>query len=158
MRVGRKETMNELDGVVQSRYQQAGEQLLGDSSLRDALNDEQAHQLLAWGLAQVKREAEASATLSEAEAEPLLQQRVETVRRVMRHLNHLVQGLAAEPKSNVREDMAQMIDALTEIDADALQVKDIFALEDLVTGDETLDRNAIFEQLMDIVRQVGEVS
>lgn len=150
--------MNELDGVVQSRYQRAGEQLLGDSTLRDALRDEEAHQLLVWGLAQVKREAKASAMLGEAEAEPLLQQRVENVQRVMRHLNRLVEGLAAEPKSNVREDMAQMIAALTEIDADALQVKDIFALEDLVAGEETLDRSVIFEQLMEVVQQVGEPS
>ena len=82
--------------ILLRRTQMYAEQLMENSSLRDNLEDEQATQLLDWGLAQIKASAKKTAVLPEEDAQPVLEKDATAVRLIMQGINDLV-GSVGQP-------------------------------------------------------------
>jgi uncharacterized membrane protein YccC len=174
---GQKKGMDESTNRAEELYRTLGERLSGDSSLRDALTDEQAQRLLDWALAQVRDAVERAEAAPEPEAEmaegeevaveevvetpeaddaPLVESRFEAVRQVMRQANKMVEELPQASSARTREYMLQFLDALCEVDARAVQVNDMMDMEQMALNREELGQEAIFERLMAIIRQENE--
>ncbi|MEW5987502.1 MAG: hypothetical protein AB1791_12785 [Chloroflexota bacterium] len=81
--------------LFRRRYRKAAEPLLENSTLRDALTDEQGQQLLDWGLGQVKQAVADTLSVDAGEIEAVLEERTAAIGRVMRAVNRLVGGLDA---------------------------------------------------------------
>lgn len=90
-----QETSN-FDSFAESLYRRGSDRLLSDSSVRDALNDEQARQLLDWALAQLRARAEALSHLPAEEARSLIDDKVHALRRRMQQANQLIEQIPRE--------------------------------------------------------------
>lgn len=89
------ETAN-LDSVAEALYRRGSEQLLSDSSVRDALDDEQAQQLLDWSLARLRAAAQDLRHLPTEEAQSLVDGKVQTLRQRMQQANRLIEQVPHE--------------------------------------------------------------
>ncbi|MFW6068666.1 MAG: hypothetical protein ACOC9E_03700 [Chloroflexota bacterium] len=89
------ETAN-LDSVAKALYRRGSDQLLSDSSVRDALDDEQAQQLLDWGLARLRAEAQELRHLPTEEAQARIDEKIQTLRRRMQQANRLIEQIPHE--------------------------------------------------------------
>jgi hypothetical protein len=148
--------MDDVNKTIETRYRRAGERLAADSSLRDALTDEQAGLLLDWALAQVRSKVEQTAQLSPEEAETQVERQVSALKRVMLIVNRLVDRGAEAPEAVARERIEQLVDALCEVDYRTIHVEDMLSLEKLVLNRDELDRASIFGRLEKVIRRDEE--
>lgn len=148
--------MDDVNKTIETRYRRAGERLAADSSLRDALTDEQAGLLLDWALAQVRSKVEQTAQLSPEEAETQVERQVSALKRVMLVVNRLVDRGSEAPEAVARERIEQLVDALCEVDYRTIHVEDMLALEKLVLNRDELDRASIFGRLEKVIRRDEE--
>lgn len=137
---------------VNARLRPASERLYGDSRLRDSLTDEQAEQLLAWGIAQVEEEVARTAQLPEGDARPVIEAQTDAVHRILHLVNQIVAQLPEATQAGSQEYMGQLVDALCEVDSRTVHINDMLALEKLVARREELTGSEIFEQLLAIIR------
>jgi hypothetical protein len=77
--------------TLRRRARSAAESILDNSSLRNALDDPQAEQLINWALARLDALVARTAEMSDEEAAPVLEDGVTAVSRTMRHINQLVE-------------------------------------------------------------------
>jgi hypothetical protein len=140
----------------QARLRKVGERLTGDSNLRDALTDEQANELLGWGLARLEREVERTLDLPEDDALPVLEAFIDDVRDVMLRTNRAVEELPQGSKARSQEHLLRLVDSLCEVDSRSVHVNDMIALEELVLAREELDSDKVFQRLMSVIRQEEE--
>jgi hypothetical protein len=140
----------------EARLRQATERLVEDSSLRDALTDTQAGKLLAWALAQLEREIDRTLELPAEEAAPRVENKTHAVRQVMHLTNKLVEDLPQASLARSREYFLQLVDALCEVDAQAVQVDDMLLVEKMAEKRESMDRETIFDELMTMIRTAEE--
>lgn len=141
--------MDESEKEAQLR--QASERLYADSRLRDALTDEQAEQLLAWGFEQVEHGIEHTQTLPAAEATAVFERRLEAVRNALRLVNQIVAQLPEASEAQSRKYVTHLVDALCAVDARIVQVNDMLALEELVVRREALESAELFQRLSEIM-------
>lgn len=85
-----------LDSFAEALYRRGSEQLLSDSSVRDALSDEQAQQLLDWGLSRLRARARELSRLPAEEARLHMDQEVHALRRRMQEANRLIEQIPHE--------------------------------------------------------------
>lgn len=90
-----QETEN-LDSFAEGLYRRGSDQLLSDSSVRDALNDEQAQQLLDWGLSRLRARARELSHLPSEEAQLHMDREVHALRRRMLEANRLIEQIPHE--------------------------------------------------------------
>ena len=137
---------------VNARLRRASERLYEDSRLRDSVTDEQAEQLLAWGIAHVEEEVTRTAQLPEGDATPVIEAQTDAVRSVLHLVNQIVSQLPEATQAGSREYMGQLVDALCEVDSRTVHINDMLALEKLVARREELAGSEIFEKLLAIIR------
>lgn len=89
------ETAN-LDSVAAALYRRGSEQLLSDSSVRDALDDVQAQQLLDWGLTRLRVAALELRNLPAEEARSLIDEKIQALRQRMQQANRLLEEIPHE--------------------------------------------------------------
>lgn len=135
------------------RLQQFHEPLLENSSLRDALDDEQARQLLEWGLAAIAGEVERTLPLSDEQALPRLEESAGIVRRIMRQINDLLDSLPEMSDVDSWSELLQLGERLRRLQTTP-EEKMESARETIMLGRARarLDRDAIFLHLMNILR------
>lgn len=137
------------------RLRRAGEPLSENSSLRDALTDEQATELLNWGLAQLDPVVAQTLALDDAAAEPLLTAQADQVRQVMHQVNSLV-TLLPDPAAEMAKVwqqvllFGQLLRRLPPTPAGAEQTT--AALFQLVQDRTSLGQADIFRQLMQLLQ------
>lgn len=102
--------------ALRQRGRMAAEPLLENSSLRDNMDDDQAQQLLDWGLAHTKAKVEQTITLPEEEAVPEIEKQVSAVSRVMHHLNKLVQQLPKASEAEVQQELQTLTEELGQVE------------------------------------------
>jgi hypothetical protein len=90
--------------LARRRARRWAELLMEDSSLRSNLNDDEASQLLDWGLAQIKATAVATATLSDDEAQTKLEKDGTAVKLIMQGVNDLVGSIGQPLTFDVIDD------------------------------------------------------
>ncbi len=76
--------------TTEERAQQAAEQLLGDESLTDEMQDAEAQKLLDWGVEFSRRLSEHTLDMDDARAEEYLSEALPNLRRVIRRINKLI--------------------------------------------------------------------
>jgi hypothetical protein len=139
--------------ISRRRYRRAGEPLTEDSSLRDALTDEQAGRLLDWGLTQVKQKVEATLEMPHEEAATTLEEYSHQVRQVMREVNQLVETLPQAEESEGWTQLLAFSQSLHKLDVPHLRkeatVSPLFRLE---AERDSLDQATLFERLLVILQ------
>ncbi|RMH02162.1 MAG: hypothetical protein D6706_00665 [Chloroflexi bacterium] len=131
-------------------HKNAAESILENNTLRDALTDDDAQELLDWAMAQLKQAAEVAMLLPEETAESFMTERVTAVSRIMRQVNNLT----AKLPHMATEDLQFRLDDLSA----ALQTLTGFAphptdLQQLLVNRHALDNQTIFRKLMQIITE-----
>lgn len=144
--------MNESgDERMQAQLRRAAEQLYEDSRLRDALDDEQAQQLLGWGMRELQRAARRVVALPAAEAAPRLEEQAATLREVIARVNQFVQGYTEWSEGQRREQIARLVEWLCRGRAGELQIGDIVQLEKIAVTSDALSPQELFSSLLSVV-------
>ncbi|HZD10333.1 MAG TPA: hypothetical protein VE553_03245 [Candidatus Binatia bacterium] len=142
--------MDESTTSFEALYRRASDRLVSDSSLRDALDDDQAQRLLDWGLAQVRNSAEKARKLPAAQARAAMESAVQSVRNVMQQTNRLVEQVT-QGNDDMYVAVLKLVEALYELDDSTILLRDLMSLEDLARNRSDFDRQAIFSHLMSLI-------
>lgn len=135
------------------RLRRAGERLTEDSSLRDALTDEQASQLLDWGMAQIKTDVELTRDLPDEPADAQLEKTVTQVRHVMHQVNQVIDSWTGQDPAGRWQMLLELGQFLRPLQSNpagfSASTQTLFALGQ---SDTDLDQDALFERLMAVLR------
>lgn len=135
--------------ILRRRAQMYAEQLMENSSLRDNLDDEQAKQLLDWGLAQVKESAKKTAVLPEDDAQPIMEKEATAVRLIMQGINDLVGSVGQPLAFDIIDDtMTRVLKNLRWLTEEAPSTEQLQAVAGFNQAREAEDKNAAFAHLM----------
>ncbi len=136
------------------RRQQFSEPLLENSSLRDALDDEQAQQMLDWGLAVIAGEVERTLKLSDEQALPRLEGSASIVRKIMGQVNDLVDTLPEMSDTDSWHELLLLTERLRRLQATpAEKLESAREAIGLGRARHQLDRDTVFAHLLDILRR-----
>lgn len=91
--------------TIEERAQQAAEQLLGDESLTDEMQDAEAQTLLDWGVSFSRRLTEHTLEMDDIQAEEYMSAALPNLRRVIRRTNKLVGSL---PQTDIEMIMSRL--------------------------------------------------
>lgn len=132
------------------------EMLLENSSLRDNLNDEEAEQLLDWGLAQIKASAAATADLNTKEAEAVMQKNGTAVKLIMAGVNDLIGGIGRPLEFDIIDDtMTRLLKNLRWLTNQPLTTSQARQRDRFNQAREVEDREAAFQALMGLISVSG---
>jgi hypothetical protein len=140
--------MDDTPSSLQKRHQLAAERLLDNSSLRDALDDDQAQRLLDWGLAQVRFAVYETAELPDAEAETALDEVTTAVSRVMKEVNRLVDGASTMDDEEAHQRRQQLVEHLAPLQPGCATGALAAEVADILARRQELTRPELFERLM----------
>jgi hypothetical protein len=101
--------------TVEERAQQAAEQLLGDESLTDEMQDAEAQTLLDWGIAFSQRLSENTLEMDDAIAEEYLSAALPNLRRVIRRTNKLVGSLPQADTEMIAGSLAAIFESAAQV-------------------------------------------
>jgi hypothetical protein len=147
--------MNEkkIERLARRRGPKWVDQLTDNSSLRDNLPDEQATQLLNWGLAQVKAAVTRHVDMPADEAAPLIEKDATAVKLIMQGVNDLMGGIGQPLTFDLIDDtMTRLLKNhrwLTERPLTTEQVQARTAFNEARTAE---DRDAAFVSLMALIQ------
>lgn len=145
----------DINQKVRKRTRGVATLLLDNSSLRDALTDEQGQPLLDWGIAQLKAEARRTIDLPEEDILPLLEERAGTVANLMRYFNRYIQTFsnpsAVEQLPGEVTWLEKVMIELELLSGGTLSVSSYEALDSLQQQNAQLTADFAFAQLMQIV-------
>lgn len=136
------------DQGTRSRLQLAAEQLYEDTRLRDALDDEQATRLLAWGYREIERAVKEAGDAATEEAAARVEERAATVREVLARINRLVEEYPQWSEKQRRYQIAQLTEWICRVRPAQLTLGDVIRLEGLPTGADSLAPDHIFDILL----------
>jgi len=126
----------------------AEEQLVGGSSWRDGLTDQQAQRLLDWALDFVNELVWQTAVLPADEADNTLDDAVTAVTHIMRQINRLTNQLPQLDPDSARKELQTLTTAYQALIG---QAPDAEKTEQLVYSLPAWDNNAVFEQLYTLI-------
>lgn len=142
---------------IRQRGRRWSELLMENSSLRDNLTDDQAQQLLAWGLGQIKATAVATAELSDAEAEELLQKNGTAVKLIMQGVNDLIGGIGQPLSFDVIDDtLTRVLKNLRWLTEQPLSPAQLRQREQFNQARTAAERAAAFQALMALIEAGNE--
>ena len=140
--------------MLRRRVQPWAEQLMENSSLRDNLPDEQAGQLLDWGLAQLKQTAVNTSRLPEEDAQPLLEKDATAVRLIMQGVNDLIGSVGQPLEFDIIDDtMTRLLKNLRWLTGQKLTPEQLQSVKSFDLAREAEDRDAAFAHLMSLLSQ-----
>lgn len=142
-----------MNSLKRSRLRKAGEKISENSSLRDNLVDDQATQLLNWGLARLEKTVEQTLEQADEQAEPTLESDSEVVRQAMKKINDLSVSLPQMDEGEAWAQLLALVEKLYEVSRDPAGEEDkVIHLEQLINNRQTLTQTQIFEYLMEIAQ------
>lgn len=137
---------------LRRRAQPWAEQLMENSSLRDNLTDEQAKQLLNWGLAQIKQSAANTSRLPDEDAQPLIEKDATAVRLIMQGVNDLIGGVGQPVEFDIIDDtMTRLLKNLRWLTGQKAAPEQLQAVADFNKAREAQDKDAAFASLMKLL-------
>lgn len=145
-----------------ARLQRAAERLYEDSRLRNALTDEEAQRLLSWAYGRLEKAVEGTQGMPEEEAMPVVEERSETVRSVVRRVNAIMGQFSQAAEEERSVSLARFAEALRQVEKRAEQREDVPAAEAPTAtdaaemGPEEMDRETLFRRLMHLLTTVEE--
>jgi hypothetical protein len=148
--------MDDTPSSLQKRHQLAAERLLDNSSLRDALDDDQAQRLLEWGLAHVRLAAYETAELPDEEAETVMDEVTTAVSRVMKEVNRLVDGATTMDDEEAGQRRQNLVENLIHLQPGCATVALTAEGQDILARRQELTRPELFERLMALLAAQDE--
>lgn len=128
------------------------EMLMENSSLRDNLNDDEAEQLLNWGLGQIKASAIATADMSSKEAEELMQKNGTAVKLIMEGVNDLIGGIGQPLEFDIIDDtMTRVLKNLRWLTDQPPTKTQLQHRDQFNQAREAEDREAAFQALLGLI-------
>lgn len=140
-------TMDQNKARRENLYRQASERVIFDTGVRDALDDEQAQQLLDWALARLRIASDATGSLSDARAQEAVDETAQMVRRVMRYLNRIVDR-GSQGRDEMYVSILEFVEAFQEGEVQPLTAQQLATLEQLAVQGEDLSPETVFSRLM----------
>lgn len=140
-------TMDQNKARRENLYRQASERVIFDTGVRDALDDEQAQQLLDWALARLRAASNATGSLSDARAQEAVDETAQMVRRVMRYLNRIVDR-GGQGRDEMYVSILEFVEAFQEAEVQPLTAQQLATLEQLAVQGEDLSPETVFSKLM----------
>ena len=144
---------------LRKRLRRTAGALMENSGLRSHLDDDQADQLLTWGLAYVEAMAEQTIEQPDEEALPLLEVCVTTVSTVMRTVNRLT-GFTDKPiATNLLDDcLNHFTQNLPQLTKQPLGLAWLCQWQQYCWQRLSLDKATTFIRLMDLItlKKTGE--
>lgn len=92
--------------TIRRRFREYGEPIATSPHLREALTDEQATELMDWGMATLQQFVEETAVLPDEEAHPTLEVKATAVSLIMELVNQLVEEPGRQPNEDIVNDRA----------------------------------------------------
>jgi hypothetical protein len=103
--------------VGEDRLQRAAEAILGDETLTDELDDAPASQLLDWAVGVSRQIAGQTADMQDDQAVAYLDEKMQTVRKVVKRVNKLIGTAAASgDTTELVETLQKVMEAASEVD------------------------------------------
>ncbi len=131
---------------IQQRIRRWGERLTENSSLRDELNDEQAHRLVSWALARLAESAARVDVLPEEAAEARMEALYDALRRLMRQVGGLTPHLAYLVEDELAENLLLAF-ASTACEVTGRELDEAW-FNNLLAQRLALAESALFDRLM----------
>ena len=100
---------------IEDRIRRAAENILENSSLGDDLMDDEAQNLLDWGLNLAERYARSTHTLDDNQAAPVIDESLTVLRRTMRRVSKLVGNLAAMDQEAAENRLTKILEAADQL-------------------------------------------
>jgi len=97
--------------VLEDRMRQLADQLVGDSSLTDALDDREGQRLLDWAIKASQRLANQTAQMDDLQAESYLGEKAENLRRMVRRIGRLAGEKGGLDPQAIGEHLGQIFEA-----------------------------------------------
>jgi hypothetical protein len=94
-----EEGTDPVDNQINQRAQLAAEQILDDASLTDEMSDPEASKVIEWAVSVARQLAEQTSGLDNAQAQQVLDEQVQNLRKVVRRINGLVGSLSLPARS-----------------------------------------------------------
>lgn len=142
-----------MNSLKRSRLRKAGEKISENSSLRDNLVDEQANQLLNWGLTRLEKTVEQTLEQPDEQAEPTLESDSDAVRQAMKKINDLSLSLPQIDDGQAWTQLLALVENLYQVSRDPAGEEDkVIHLEQLINNRQTLSQAQIFAYLMEIAQ------
>ncbi|MDX1689114.1 MAG: hypothetical protein R3248_14115 [Candidatus Promineifilaceae bacterium] len=139
-----------------SRLGKAAERLYEDSRLRDALTDEEAQQLLSWAYHRLEQAATRAEEMSRKDlsgeaATPNFESQSDAVVSVVRRVNAIMDEYARTDSIESERLLASLVEDVDRAGERPAQAEDMLAAAMLVESPEELNRDGLFQRLMDLV-------
>ena len=129
--------------------------ILENSSLRNALDDDQAEQLIDWALSKLRAELDRTKTLPDDDALAVVEPLSDKVSAVMRSLNRFVDAMRVPPPPEDEDDAwsQRLIAGVQAIRQTDIAPENALNIEAIYLDRSYLGIQTAFEQLMDIIQQ-----
>ena len=129
--------------------------ILENSSLRNALDDHQAEQLIDWALGKLRAELNRTKTLPDDDALAVVEPLSNKVSSVMRSLNRFVDAMRVPPPPEEEDDAwpQKLIAGIQAIRQTDIAPENALNIEAIYLDRSYLGIQTAFEQLMDIIQQ-----
>lgn len=142
--------------LTRRRGRRWAEMLMENSSLRADLDDEEAKQLLDWGLAQIKATVLATIDLSSEEVEKPLEKDGTAVKLIMKGVNDLIGAIGQPLTFDVIDDtMTRLLKNYRWLTNEPLTPAQLENVQLYNQAREAEDREAAFQYLMALIQMPG---
>lgn len=146
--------MNDVaSDIVRSRLKLWFGPILDEPGWRSNLVDEQAEQLLNWGMAQVEETAVRTQHLPDDDADPLLEKDGTAVRLIMAGINDLMGTIGKEPEFDLVDDtMTRVLKNLRWLTNQPLRPDNLRRVSQFNQAREIEDREVAFQHLLALIQ------
>ena len=146
--------MNEIvSETVRGRLKRWFEPILERPGWRSNLVDNQAEELLAWGLAQVEHTAVRTQALPDEDADPVLEKDSTAVRLIMEGINDLIGTIGQPPEFDLVDDiMTRVLKNLRWLTNHPLRPDNLRRVSQFNQARNAEDRDAAFQYLLALIQ------
>lgn len=139
--------------IVRARLRYWFGPIVDEPGWRSHLVDDQANQLLHWGLAQVEQTAVRTQNLPDDDADPLLEKDSTAVRLIMVGINDLIGTIGKEPEFDLVDDtMTRVLKNLRWLTNQPLRPDNLRRVSQFNHARDAADRAAAFQHLLALVQ------
>ena len=144
---------NIASDVVRARLKLWFGPIVDEPGWRSNLVDDQADQLLHWGMAQVEQTAVRTQHLPDEDADPLLEKDSTAVRLVMEGVNDLIGTIGKPPEFDLVDDiMTRVLKNLRWLTNQPLRPDNLRRVSQFSQAREAEDRDAAFQHLLALIQ------
>lgn len=123
---------------------QAAESILGDTSVRDELTDDEAQPLINWGLAQIK------AVLGRQQEAAPAEEALDDLRKLLKRINRFTGKRMMDAPEDLRRDLERMAKYSRSVHGEDFPAPDEAQLDAFMQEHEALTNGEVVQKLMQL--------